>query len=124
MATISSGVLTKGGATARHSPLKRTSRPSSSARSNTRTAFSPGWPLIGRQFNGRCQAEVSDIGHVRFTLERMHGFFEDRREFRGSLDQALLGEYVQSRVGSGHGERVRRIGITVEELDGVRRARS
>ena len=70
------------------------------------------------------QADVADVDDVRLALQRMQRVLPIGRELGAARQQALLLVGVERAEAGGAGDRIARIGVAVEELDQVLRARS
>ena len=65
------------------------------------------------------QPDAADVEHVRQALERHRRVGPDRLELAGALEQVLVAIEIERRERRGAGERMRGIGIAVEQLDHV-----
>src|SRR5690606_668825 len=81
-----------------------------------------GGVLAGRQLDAGHQPDVAHIDHIGRALQRMGGGLEGRRQLAGPREKVFAAVDVERGQDGGRGQRVRRIGVPVEELDAARRA--
>ena len=117
--------MISGGDSAMMSPVVRISRPALEGLEEAREgALAPAAPAIG----SNSMAPIRPILRMSMTcgqaLERMERVLPIGRELGGAGQQALLLVGVERGEAGGAGHRVARIGVAVEELDDVLRARS
>ena len=86
-------------------------------------ALADGVGLAGEIDAGH-QADGADVEHVRQALQAHRRLRPDRLQLRGAREQIFVAIEIERGETGGAGERMRRIGIAVEQLDDVIRARS
>ena len=120
--SISFFSMMSGGESAMMSPVARTRRPRLNASTKRACARLPGASGIGLELDGADQPDIADVDDVRQALERVDGLLPIGRKLRRARQQSLLLVDLERRDGGGAGDRVARIGIAVEEIDGLLRA--
>ena len=78
--------------------------------------------LVGREINAGGDADGADVHHVRLVAQRHHGVGPFRFHRPGALEQAFLAVDVEGGETGRAGQRMRRVGVAVEQFDDVARA--
>ena len=101
------------------SPVARTRRPRLERLDEARMRALARLAGDGIELDGADQPDIADVDDVRKAFQRMDGVLPIRRKLRGARQQSLLLIDLERGDGGGAGDRVARIGIAVEEIDGL-----